>query len=253
MLDRRRPIGSLRSEFDKIYDSRIVGGGFMEADEYYKLEKERYWRSLELLCQLDIPHPARILEIGGGQLAVLCKLLFGDDCTVADISQTYIAPMQEADIRFVTFSLLNSKPNAIADEFDVVILLEVIEHIPLPGYVVIERIKQFIRPGGIFFLTTRNLFRLRNLGRMILGIEFLDHFTLPSYEGHGLGHQLEYSAKHLGWQIQRAGMEIVMLKEDNLGARGHSIKARLARTLMAPLALRPIWRDGLVAVARKGS
>ena len=47
------------------------------------------------------------------------------------------------------------------------------------------------------------------------------------------------------------GMEIVMLEHDSLGRSGHSVKARLARKLLAPLELRPVWRDGLVAVARK--
>ena len=250
MVDRRN-IGARRAEFDKIYGSRIVGEGFAEFDEYYRFEKERYWRSLQLLCHLNVDVPAKLLEIGGGQLALLSKLLFNDNCTVADISQAYIAPLRKAGIEFVTYSLLNPQPNKALGEFDIVILLEVIEHIPLPGHVVFDSIKPLLKPGGILFLTTRNLFRLRNLARMILGVEFLDHFTLPSHEGHGLGHQLEYSAKHLKWQIQRAGMDIVLLKEDNLGARGHSTAARLARMLVAPLELRPIWRDGLVAVARK--
>jgi 2-polyprenyl-3-methyl-5-hydroxy-6-metoxy-1,4-benzoquinol methylase len=206
---------------------------------------------LQLLCQLDVKAPARILEIGGGQLALLCKSLFNDDCTVADISEKYVGPIRKAEVKFVTYSLLEPQPNPALGGFDIVILLEVIEHIPLPGHVVIDRIKTFLKPGGILFLTTRNLFRLRNLARMILGREFLDHFTLPSHEGHGLGHQLEYSAKHLQWQIQRAGLDILMVREDNLGARGHSPAARLARTLVAPLELRPVWRDGLVAVARR--
>jgi hypothetical protein len=140
----------------------------------------------------------------------------------------------------------------IGEAFDVVFLLEVIEHIPLPGYIVMDRIKPLLKPSGIVFLTTRNLFRVRNLIRMFLGIEFLDRFMIPE-PGQGLGHQLEYSADHLRWQLERAGMEIVMLEHDSLGRSGHSFKARLARRLLAPLELRPIWRDGLVAVARKRS
>src|SRR5215510_9221638 len=87
MTVRGRPSRATRSRFDEIYDSFIVGGGFAESDHYYKVDKERYWRSLELLCELDIPAPARLLEIGGGQMAILFKKLFDDDCAVADLSE----------------------------------------------------------------------------------------------------------------------------------------------------------------------
>jgi SAM-dependent methyltransferase len=250
MFPHLRSLEGLRPRFDKIYDSYVVGGGFCESDEYYRIEKERYWRSLGLLCRLHFPTPAKILEIGGGQLALLCKLLFNDDCKVADISQEYVAPLRRAGIEHTVFNLTEPEESKkIDDQFDVVILLEVIEHISQPGHVVIERIRPLLKPDGLLFITTPNLFRLRNLIRMALGVEFLDRFTIAQ-PGQGLGHQLEYSADHLRWQLERAGMEIVMLRHDSLSHGGHSLKARFARSLLAPFSLRPIWRDGLVAAAR---
>jgi hypothetical protein len=73
---------------------------------------------------------------------------------------------------------------------------------------------------------------------------------LPNAE-QGLGHQLEYSADHLRWQIEYAGMKVILLDHDELGRIGHSRKAQFARRLLAPLRARPIWRDGLVAAAQK--
>jgi SAM-dependent methyltransferase len=239
-----------RTAFDKIYDSSIIGAGFFESDDYYKNDKERYWRSLQILNALVVSHPARILEIGGGQMAVLCKNLFNDDCVVGDISEQFIAPLQQQQIPSIRCNLMSEEFEDAHGQFDIVVLLEVIEHLPVPPYVVFKRLQRFLKPGGLIFLTTPNLFRLRNLIRMIFGMEFLDHFVLPE-GGQNLGHQLEYSAGHLKWQIERSGMAVVLLDHDELGRVGHSRKARLARRLLAPLTMRPIWRDGLVAAARK--
>src|SRR5262249_33673255 len=157
--------------------------------EYYKLDKERYWRSLVLLCQLDIPNPAYLLEIGGGQMAVLFKKLFNDNCVVADLSERYILPLRKEGLRFFQCNLLRPQSVNHEDVFDIVVLLEVIEHIPVPAHVIFDRIKCFLRPNGILFLTTPNLFRIRNLVRMFFGIEFLDRFDIPDSD-RGLGHQL---------------------------------------------------------------
>src|SRR5262249_22638678 len=165
MTARGHSTRDIRSRFDEIYDSCIVGAGFAESDAYYKLDKERYWRSLELLCQLDIPTPARLLEIGGGQIAVLFKKLFNDDCAVADLSDQYVSALRKEGLRFFKYNLLNPRPGNYEDGFDIVVLLEVIEHIPVPAHIVFERIKRFMRPNGILFLTTPNLFRIRNLVR----------------------------------------------------------------------------------------
>ena len=42
-------------------------------------------------------------------MALLCKSLFGDDCTVGHISHTYAAPLQKAGINFVEFNLMDSE------------------------------------------------------------------------------------------------------------------------------------------------
>jgi hypothetical protein len=241
---------SLRTRFDDVYNRSIIGNGFFEGDEYYRKERERYWRSLSLLMESAPPPPAAILEIGGGQLAILCNQLFGYDCDVADVSNTFSSSVERNGLKFYQYNLLTGEGNLSAKKYDIIVLLEVIEHIPVPAHVVFESLKTLLSKGGILFITTPNLFRIRNLVRMISGVEFLDRFELPN-GNEGLGHQLEYSANHLTWQMRRANLEVVMVRHDQLGHVGHTLKARIGRYLAAPLGIRPKWRDGLAAVARK--
>jgi SAM-dependent methyltransferase len=242
-------LGGLRARFDNIYDTYILPGEFDESNEYYRLERERYWRSLQLLCELDIKPSESLLEIGGGQLMIIFKQLFGNDCTVGDIRSSQGATIKKAGLRFVEYNLINEPPPELERGFDVVVLLEVVEHIPFPIYWQMEHVRRILKPNGIVFLTTPNVFRVRNLVRMIAGIDFLDRFEVAE-EGRGLGHQLEYSADHLRWQLAQANLKIIRLDHDGLGHRGHSPLARVGRALLSPLRLRPKWRDGLVAAAR---
>jgi SAM-dependent methyltransferase len=115
------------------------------------------------------------------------------------------------------------------EQFGIVVLVEVIEHLPVPPDVLFKRIQRFLKLGGLIFSTTPNLFRIRNLIRIVLDIEFLDRFVLPE-GGQNLGHKLGYSAGHLKWQIERSGMTVVLLDHDELGRVGHSRKASLARS-----------------------
>jgi len=240
----------LRENFDTIYDEYVLDGGFFEEGDYYERARERYWHTLLYYAALDLPHPVDVLEVGGGQLAILSNKIFGDRATVGDVSSEYSQSITSAGLPLVVCNLLKDDPPEFKGRFHMVGLFEVIEHIPQPGYVVLSKVATWLRPGGFILLTTPNLFRLRNLARMVACRDLFDHFLYPE-PGQGLGHQLEYSADHLRWQIERAGLEAVTIAHDQLGQSGHSKFARAARRLTAPLRLRDKWKEGLVAVARR--
>jgi len=238
-----------RAKFDAAYERFIRTAGFFEPDGYYDISRERYWLTLCYLADVRLPRPAEILEIGGGQMAILASKLFGDHGVVGDISENYRAPVDAADVPWEKINLMEDDPAAMKGRFDAIVLAEVIEHLPIPPYVILGKLRTWLKPDGVVFLTTPNLFRLRNLIRMAAGRDPFDRFILPRPDL-GLGHQTEYSADHLGWQIREAGFILERMEHDQLGATGFSWKARLGRAMLAPLRLRAKWREGLVAVGR---
>lgn len=248
-MSARRRAQLTRSAFNAAYDRLVRPGGFHEADSYYEISRQRYFRTLGYLADLDLPEPAKLLDVGGGQFAILASQLFGDEATVGDIGDAYRAPADAAGVNFTVCNLLEDDPPSFKGAFDVIILAEVIEHLPMPPYLILRKVRTWLKRGGVLLLTTPNLFRIRNVARMILGRDPFDTFMLPR-DGVSLGHQTEYSARHLAWHIREAGFSVDRLEHDQLGHTGFSRKARLARKLLAPLQMRKAWREELVAIAR---
>ena len=241
-----------RTAFDQAYDTFVRPGGFHELDFYYRISRERYFLTLGYLAGLDLPEPAKVLDVGGGQFAILASKLFGDEATVGDIGDDFRAPADIAGVPFTVCNLLEDDPPSFKGAFDLIVLAEVVEHLPVPPYLVLRKIRTWLRPGAALLITTPNLFRPRNIVRMLLGRDPFDTFMLPR-DGVSLGHQTEYSARHLGWHIREAGFILERMEHDQLGQTGFSWKARAARKLLAPLQLRRSWREELVAVARNAS
>ena len=244
-----------KSNFETAYKKVILNNSFLENDNYlekdfyYVQQKPRYLNTLRQISQLSIPSPARILEIGGGQIGLLARELFQDECTVADVNDTYKHGILAHDLQFRCCDILHDDLEE-RDYYDLVVMCEVIEHMPIPPYIVLNKIKAWLKPGGLIFITTPNLYRFRNLVRLALGLSVFDSFYIPE-RGDWLGHPFEYSLEHLKWQLRRAKFESINIQLQQLDNVGLSLWTRIGRRMASPFLLRPLWRDKLVAVAQK--
>jgi SAM-dependent methyltransferase len=239
-----------RPQFDEAYDDVVLGNSFFEEPGYYRRYRQRYFNTLRRLVKLPLPRPARILEIGGGQMALLTHRLFGDEAVVADINDTHADAVRQFGIDLVVCDLLyDDLPER--DAYDLVVLCEVVEHLTVPPHLVLRKVRQWIRPGAHLFLTTPNLYRLRNAVRLTLGMPLFCLFLYPE-RGQSVGHPLEYSGEHLRWQIEQAGFDPLYVDRVQLTNHATLWYAKVGRALLSPLlAMRPGWRDNLVAAARK--
>lgn len=175
--------------------------------------------------------------------------MFGDRATVGDISEDYAEAVTKHGVEFIECDLLRSIPQRGC--YDVVVLCEVVEHLPVPLHSIIQKLSLLLNPGGHLFLTTPNLYRLRNLVRMMLGKQIFCNWFYPS-PGQSLGHVLEYSREHLVWQMAQGGLRDIQCEVTQLISKGHSLFSTMNRQLAVPLfRLRPIWQDNLVAWGRK--
>lgn len=235
-----------RQAFDRAYQRYICEGTFQEVPEYYPRYKSRYEAIVRQYAEVAGAPPLDVLEVGGGQHALLAKALWNDRAVVADIPGKHFDYLKSQGVETAAWNLV-SNDQPFENRFDAILFSEVIEHLPIPGHVVLERLRKALRPGGILVLSTPNLYRLRNVVYMALGINMFDHFTMPT--DHGLGHVLEYSEDHLRWQLETAGFQNLQIKLRQFHHTPTKLRDRVLSVVGYPLFLYPRFRDNLLAVA----
>jgi SAM-dependent methyltransferase len=181
-------------------------------------------------------------------MAVLLSKILGMDAGVGDATEGSKNDILSMGLNFQLVDLTSDEklPN---ERFDLVVLQEVIEHLPHPPYIVFKRIMKFLKPNGILFLTTPNGSRVRNILYMLAGKPVLDNFRYAG-PGETLGHQQEYVLPQLMWQLEKAGMVVLSAEQCDDGWRGASFPTRAWRTLAKPADLFPHLRNGLMISAR---
>lgn len=234
--------------FDATYDRLVMGRDFVEYRDYYTQSRARYRQTLQVIAGLELPAGSRHLDIGGGQMALLAAGLFGFRPLVGDVVPTAVADVVAQGADFVRLNLMEDGAE-IGEPVDLVTMLEVIEHLPVPPYVVLQRLLPLLKPGGWLVMTTPNGFRIRNILRMLANREVLDIYRYPDGD-EALGHQHEYTLRQMEWQLSRAGFRVHQLAHYRSGWRGASRGARLAHLLTLPATVFPHLRDGLMIAAQ---
>lgn len=235
--------------FCDAYEKLIEGRAFVEYRDYYTHARKRYERTFAQIAALGLPRGARHLDIGGGQMALLTRELLGFDSAVGDVVDTAAEDVGAQNVPFQRVNLMDAELDAPDRPYDLVTLLEVIEHIPVPPYITLRKLRRLMTPGGHLVMTTPNGFRIRNILRMLANREVLGVYRYPEGDA-PLGHQHEYTLRQMAWQLQEAGFEALTLRHYRSGARGASLPARVMHALTAPAGLLPHLQDGLMVVAR---
>lgn len=233
--------------FDRSFAALAFDNRWQEVPEYYPRYRSRYETILLRYAKHAPPHAVDVLDIGGGQLSYLALSLWGDHACVADIDTSNFEALGNRGIHTFQWDVARDDPPADR-RFDAIFFSEVIEHLPVPGHIVLRRLRVLLRPGGLLLCSTPNLYRLRNIVYLIRGQQVFDHFDRPGERGYG--HVLEYSAEHLAWQFGRAGFVGYSVERRDFGHIPHARGDRILAAIGAPLRWIPRYRDNLLAVAR---
>ncbi len=235
-------------DFDSVYERFICKDEYQFGGrDYYLRYRSRYKECIQRFAALAPPHPVDVLDVGGGQLALIAAKLWNDHGVVADLPGPHLSYMAGLDVKTIHWNLCRSDP-PFTDKFDFIFFSEVIEHLPIPGYMVLERLRRALRPGGIIICTTPNLYRLRNVVYMALGRPIFDYFRYPD-DDTALLHVLEYSRDHLDWQFKRAGFTQYRVEYSQMHHLPTNPLFRPVALLGYPLHMVPRWRDYLVVTA----
>ena len=205
----------------RAYDELVIGGVFQERGDYYSRYRNRYEFLISTYAELGGGGPLDVLEVGGGQHALLAHTLFADRATVADLPGPHLDYLSSRGVTTAHWDLLTDE-QPFRETFDRIFLCEVMAHVPAPPYQYLNRLRLALRPGGVLLVSTPNLHRLRNIALLQVGREPFDHFATPE-PGTWQGSFFDISASQLlDGSSERSGFAHVMIERREFGHRASS-------------------------------
>jgi SAM-dependent methyltransferase len=234
-------------DFDSVYSEFVCPRFGLAVADYCTRYRSRFETLIQRFCDLAPPTPIDVLDVGGGQLALLCKKLWNDRSCVADLVPWHFDYLKSHGVETVQWNLCDSA-QAFSQQFDVIFFSEVIEHLPVPGHLVLEKLRRALKPKGIVICSTPNFYRIRNLVYVALGLRIFDYFHMS--EDRSLGHVIEYSRDHLQWQFKKAEFEDCRIEFCQMHHSPNNPVFRIMSFIGSPLFLVPRFRDNLLAIAR---
>src|SRR5262245_32096652 len=150
--------------------------------------------------------PVRVMDAGCGSGAFSKALHQNLGCAIygCDLSESGIALAREnaPECRFELLSLYDDFVECFGTQFDMVVSIEVVEHLYDPMSFV-TRVREALTPGGVFVLTTPYHGYMKNL--MIATLDRCDAHYNPLNKG---GHIKFWSKRTITKLLESAGFDV---------------------------------------------
>lgn len=245
MIDRSVPSrAAVLQQGDSLVRSRDE-----DARRYWSENRQRIATAVTHALQLAQPEqrPLRVLDVGPALESELLGLFLPD---------AELETMGWADHRYRPVNLKRHHPFDLNDSadpqrcpqtesFDLILLLEVIEHVHTAPSHVFNYLRSCLRPGGHLLVSTPNAAWLRNRWRLLFG---RNPFEPIREDPRNPGHFRELTRQELQTLLERAGFQIVSFHLDCLYAFSSKSGRRFSR--IARL-LPQTFRHDMLCVARR--
>lgn len=199
-------IDSLREDLD-LADDKTKAWNY----KYFYDQKNRYIYTLKLIEKYFTS--GKVLDIGSVPcqfLRILSKL--GYDVIGLDVTPDRVEKFNKKhSLNVLKCNIDFEKIPVESNTFDLVLFLEVIEHLRINPITTLREIKRVLKPNGIMILSTPNLYALHTITRFITGRGLFDAYKefdkLEKY-GH-MGHSRLYHRKELKEFLTKTGFEVL--------------------------------------------
>jgi len=166
-----------------------------------------------------------------------------------------IAGAEPADVRVSVFDVERDEFPHADESFDVVLCLEVLEHLALDPMAMMAEVNRVLKPGGTFVLTTPNVIRFANVASILLGGHPCGWSPYNGFDGNR--HNREYTPAEIERLFAAAGLtprEVTTFgRKRRRGAIGALSNLLRYSSFPFRLASRPWRNDVILAVGRKTS
>lgn len=134
--------------------------------------------------------------------------------------------------------------------FGSAVFTEILEHLRIDPLFTLSEVNRVLRPGGILYLSTPNLYSLDKLVSYVRGRGFndpLEQFLFLRRMGH-MGHIREYSRREVTALLEWSGFEVTRVERGNHHDYGGGLIGALVRFAHVLL---PRTKARLIVIARK--
>jgi SAM-dependent methyltransferase len=224
-----------------------------EAVYYWERHQPRFRYLMELVAELRETHRLdRVLDIGMGfQTVMLSRLLPNSrvDC-LGVYEDDRFRPAKEftfysADLN--DLAVPNQTSCVVEAKFDLIVFMEVLEHLYTPPELVLAFLASRLNEGGVLILTTPNAAWLKNRLKLFLG---KNPFELLKADRKNMGHIREYTKAELEKVLADVGLK--KLKFERRGLYRFNNAKDNCYSRIAELTHPSLCRT-LIAVYQKGS
>lgn len=233
-----------------------------EQRRWLAFQSRRFDAVIQAVAPVGLGATSRVLDVGAGSggISVALRARFGGEYHLAD----YFEPSGPSRTALATRGLTSylhcdlaaREPFAgLAPGYDLVLFVEVLEHLLVNPIPLLRAMGLLLRPGGRLLLTTPNQARWGNRLRLLRGRSIRERGAFPTTEAPTYGHVQEYAPDELEGFLGPAGLSLESLRVvQNLPSPEPSRGARVGARLLNGALGRGLWLgDETILLARRPS